>query len=339
MPDLIQRINVACIVPMEKAPSRAILRHAYHEVEQQKLWKRRTNSVILSSYGSEYAGNGKYAKAIKLFDRALRLDPKNARALKHRAIAKLSLNLSREALKDFNLILKRNPKDKFALHHRGLINCKLRNHERCIGDLTRALGVRHSNMGSILGMIAIAHVTRGRFAAAMEKIKLAKKHGGRHSKFAAYMRNVRAMPELSLGVHALYRPSRGGAAGARTNFGATWYLYNFNKRLTLGAVLSLGYAGGADHHAIDLAGGATLIAEFRNTKLNATVEAGYNFGIHGDALTAANKAGGLFRYGVGVDFRLWNQLWMGVSLSAQHDTDDFRDASLGVGTRLILNIW
>jgi hypothetical protein len=185
----------------------------------------------------------------------------------------------------------------------------------------------------------MAHAARGRFGEAMAKLERAAKLEGRYGKARNTMWLLRATPQLSLGIHALYRPSRGGAAGARTNFGATWYLYNFNKRLTLGAKLAMGYAGGTDHHAIDLAGGPALIAEFRNTKLNAFVEAGYNFGIHGDPLAAANKAGGLFRYGIGMDFRLWNQLWMGVSLSAQHDTDDFRDASIGVGTRLTVNIW
>jgi len=339
MPDPTKRITVAYLTPTKHPPKRAHFRGMNRVLSREMKDRQRMLSIMLTMEGSHHISRGKYRKGIAALDRALQLYPKNLRALKHRALAKMELGLNQEALKDFETVLKLDPKDKFALYHRGLINCELKKYEQCIRDLTNARGVKNANRAFMLGKVAMMHAAMGRFAPAMEKLKAAKAIEGRYGTAVKAMRYLRAVPELSLGQQALYRPSRGGAGGARTGLGATWYLYNFNKRLTLGAVLSVGYAGNTGHHAIDLSAGAALIAEFKNIKLHTTVEAGYNFGIHGDPLAAANKAGGLFRYGMGVDFRLWTRLWLGISLAAQHDTDDFRDASLGLGVRLTTYIW
>jgi tetratricopeptide (TPR) repeat protein len=82
---------------------------------------------------------GQHEEAIKDFDEAIRLDPKDSFAFRNRGYSKQSLGQHEEAIKDYNEAIRLDAKDSFAFINRGYSKNKLGYYEEAIKDYDEAI--------------------------------------------------------------------------------------------------------------------------------------------------------------------------------------------------------
>jgi len=85
---------------------------------------------------------GDYREAIEDFNKAIELNPKDAEAYYNRGVAKAKLDDYREAIEDFNKAIELNPKDAEAYYNRGVAKAKLDDYRGEIGDFNKAIEIK-----------------------------------------------------------------------------------------------------------------------------------------------------------------------------------------------------
>jgi tetratricopeptide (TPR) repeat protein len=96
-------------------------------------------SLAISNRGLIPSILGRYEEALKIYDRALELNPKNDRAIADRGRIYKSRKQYIEALEDFNLAIKLNPQDALVIAGRGEIYKSLKRNKEALEDFTSAI--------------------------------------------------------------------------------------------------------------------------------------------------------------------------------------------------------
>ncbi len=101
--------------------------------------------------GQVYASKGAYSLAIKDFDDAIRLNPKDVEALNNRCWTRTVIGDLQSALKDCNEALRLRPNFVDALDSRGLVNLKSGMTKNAIADFDAALKINPRLTSSLYG--------------------------------------------------------------------------------------------------------------------------------------------------------------------------------------------
>ena len=101
--------------------------------------------------GQELARNGDFARAIRYFDAAIRLDPKHADALNNRCWAHAVVGDLQAALSDCDQALLLRPRYADALDSRGLVHLKLGMPTNALADYNDALRINPKLASSLYG--------------------------------------------------------------------------------------------------------------------------------------------------------------------------------------------
>jgi tetratricopeptide (TPR) repeat protein len=143
------------------------------EVMEQLAEAMPGNPEVLLQLGIYYMADTQPRKAIAIFDRLLTNDPKDARALRNRGDAKLSLGMHAEAIEDYQAALEVAPDNSGLLNNLAWVLAtspkdELRDGKRAIELATKASEVTDYKEGHILSTLAAAYAESGDFEKAIE---------------------------------------------------------------------------------------------------------------------------------------------------------------------------
>jgi tetratricopeptide (TPR) repeat protein len=105
--------------------------------------RQRAKKHILVGYRSYK--EGKFDRAIEEFDRAVKVDPKNAEAYFWRGRALMNINRYAEATADFKTAVKLNPAYVDAYNNLGWLHARAGNSHEGIASLTKAIELKPEN--------------------------------------------------------------------------------------------------------------------------------------------------------------------------------------------------
>lgn len=110
---------------------------------EEDSMKKREKDNTLTDWDCIKQGNAcfhgkEYRQAIEHYDKAIRLNPKNAIAYGNRALAHLYLNEYNEAIEDNNIAVSLDPKYAGAFRNRGYAYAQLGQHQQAIYDYGKA---------------------------------------------------------------------------------------------------------------------------------------------------------------------------------------------------------
>ena len=88
--------------------------------------------------GIEYFSLSQYEKAIKSYDKAIRLNPKTANAYNKRGVAYQALGQYDKAIQDYDEAIRLHPENASAYHNRGLAYEALGNSLQAEQDLAKS---------------------------------------------------------------------------------------------------------------------------------------------------------------------------------------------------------
>jgi len=123
--------------------------------------------------GQELARNGDFARAIRYFDEAIRLDPRHADALNNRCWARAVVGELQAALSDCDQALLLRPRYADALDSRGLVHLKLGMPTNALTDFNDALRINPKLASSLFGR-GVAKLRTGNPAGGQADIAAAK---------------------------------------------------------------------------------------------------------------------------------------------------------------------
>ena len=108
-------------------------------MKPQKLEEKSTNTVDYLKLGLEYYEKGKYDLAIKNYNEAIKLNPRDADTYNNRGLAYDALENYNLAIKDYNKAIKLDSKDADYYNIRGLAFYELEEYDRAIKDYNKAI--------------------------------------------------------------------------------------------------------------------------------------------------------------------------------------------------------
>jgi len=114
----------------------------------------RTVKKALAEMGDEHYAFCEFEAAIKCYDRALKLDPKDTTLYARKGRALLRLKRCEEAIECFGSVLKLDPRDMESLNNKGVALCTLGRYSEALGCFQKVL----------------AHDPKNEFALGNEKI-------------------------------------------------------------------------------------------------------------------------------------------------------------------------
>jgi len=99
---------------------------------------------VLNRHANDLARKGEFLEAIKLYDRAIAIEPNYPEPYYNRGKAKLSINIFRGAIDDFDLAISLAPDDADAFNNRGIAKRKAGDIDGAITDYSMALKLNPS---------------------------------------------------------------------------------------------------------------------------------------------------------------------------------------------------
>jgi tetratricopeptide (TPR) repeat protein len=129
----------------------------------RKSGRQRAKKHILVGY--HYYKEGKFDRAIGEFNRAIKVDPKNAEAYFWRGRALIGISRYNEATADFRMAVKLNPAYVDAYHNLGWLYARAGNNRDSITCLTKAIELKPDN--------GWAHYYRGRIHQEIGEVRMA----------------------------------------------------------------------------------------------------------------------------------------------------------------------
>jgi len=136
--------------------------------EARKSGKQKAKKYILVGY--HYYKEGKFDRAIGAFDRAVKIDPKNAEAYFWRGRALMGISHYDEATAEFKMAVKLNPAYVEAYDNLGWLYARERNYHESISNLTKAIELKPDN-GWAYYYRARIHYKRGEVGLAVRDAK------------------------------------------------------------------------------------------------------------------------------------------------------------------------
>ncbi len=113
--------------------------------------ERNPTAADCNNRGVELCGQEQYEKALREFNKALRLNPTYILGYRNRAILFLRVGAAmpgrsrpyfQQALFDYSAALELNPKDADAYRERALVHARMGDADRAIADFTQALKIK-----------------------------------------------------------------------------------------------------------------------------------------------------------------------------------------------------
>jgi len=111
--------------------------------EPRKSAKQRAKNYIL--VGHRYYKEGQFDRAIGAFDRAVKIDPKNAESYFWRGRSLMGVSRYDEATADFKTAVKLNPAHVDAYDNLGWLYARAGNYQESTSNLTRAIELKPDN--------------------------------------------------------------------------------------------------------------------------------------------------------------------------------------------------
>jgi tetratricopeptide (TPR) repeat protein len=158
-PNVDQELHLALNSPRGATTQLALLWHAC-EAESDTTWdsvirgctaiiesNREPNRAALAFFyrGFAYDKQKRWKLALADYSQAIRLDPKNAKAINNRANLYQEQGNLEEALADFNTAISLAPLDALPLSNRGTLYLGQRQYDLAILDFTKAIGIDKSD--------------------------------------------------------------------------------------------------------------------------------------------------------------------------------------------------
>ncbi|MCI0339186.1 MAG: tetratricopeptide repeat protein, partial [Acidobacteria bacterium] len=100
-------------------------------------------------FGYFYINIEKQTKALLSFDRAIELDPKNARAVANRGVIYQEMKRYKDALADFNRAIELDPKNAWAVANRGVIYGLMKRYKEALDELNCAIELNENSAFAI----------------------------------------------------------------------------------------------------------------------------------------------------------------------------------------------
>lgn len=139
---------------MLKKKHMAQILNPINEAEEESMKKRREEKALTDwdyiKQGNACFPRKEYHKAIKLYDEAIRVNPKNAIAYGNRALAHLYLTEYNEAIEDNNIAVNLDPKYAGAFRNRGDTYAELGNHQQALKDYIKAIELDPNDSGAYI---------------------------------------------------------------------------------------------------------------------------------------------------------------------------------------------
>jgi tetratricopeptide (TPR) repeat protein len=112
---------------------------------------REPSAAECNNRGVDFCAQESYDKAIREFNKALRLNPYYTLAYRNRAVAYLRAGAAspgqsrpyfQQALYDYNIVIQLEPKDADAYRERGLVHARMGDPDKAIADYTQAIKMK-----------------------------------------------------------------------------------------------------------------------------------------------------------------------------------------------------
>lgn len=143
----------------------------------------------LLDFGKKQVYEGNYSKAIKYYDKALKINPNFAEAYYHRANAKYDLKDYEGSMADCRKALNLNPELKSAYFNLGLSEYHLKDYRGAILNFTKAITIDKDDSEALYWR-AKAYMALNKKIKACEDWKEAEKLGNKYAKNAYYQHCV-----------------------------------------------------------------------------------------------------------------------------------------------------
>lgn len=133
------------------------------------------DATTYCSRGAAYAAKGDYDRAISDFTAAIRLNPKYAEAFSSRGFAYSEKNDLDRAISDFSQALRLNP-NLVEAYHRGVVYAKKGDYDQAISDFNQAIRL-NPNLAEAHSNLGLAYYIKGNIAQARASLQRAKELG------------------------------------------------------------------------------------------------------------------------------------------------------------------
>lgn len=296
------------------------------------------NADLYVERGKIKLGMGIDAAAIADYTTAIELEPRNAKIRSLRGHAFLALHRCQEAIGDLEQAVALDPNSAESHRARAAAHAHLGMHNEAIRDISKAVALAPKKpdyrveRGSMYAAEGNKDLARADYT---EALKLNPAHiAAKHQ-----LNRTRYIPDI--GISLKPRIGIGTASGhdALTSVGARWNVASIHKGLSFGIAAQTGYAGGKNHHVLDTSGAVTLTYAQSASRVSLDAGAGYGALLAGDTRRSPLNKGAFFTYGLRYDYRLADRIYVGATLSLQHELKDPKQFAIVPGAELTFNLW
>ena len=144
------------------------------EVQEHPRWPDMWNRL-----GQKFAYHDDHVEAIKCFDKAIEINPRDASGFQHRSVAYRKKGLYDQAISDLNKVFELTPRgarDAMTYNHRGIAYYHKGLYDQAIADYNKAQELNPGDADTYWNR-AVAYYSKGEYDRAWEDIKRAQDLG------------------------------------------------------------------------------------------------------------------------------------------------------------------